>query len=243
MRLNWHRTVLHSVLLAAVVAAADAAGQVTISVTAVPDVVDTQEVFDVIVSVDTPTNLAQVVASIGFDPVIVEPVEGSFVWNGARLLNVGLTQREGQFLPAGSGNRARIYVSGVLEFKDAVSAGSGELVRFRLRGRSGGESGLTPSGSCRTAPDYFTDVPAQAVGAAVTVLGPGAVVFTPPGGLFNAPPEVTLSSANAVEIRYTTDGAAEVLQLNGDDVVRNGFRVWRLKKISAREQQSVGPTT
>ena len=39
------------------------------------------------------------------------------------------------------------------------------------------------------------------------------------------------------------DGVAEVLQLNGDDVVRNGFRVWRLKKISAREQQSVGPTT
>lgn len=39
------------------------------------------------------------------------------------------------------------------------------------------------------------------------------------------------------------DGAAEVLQLIGEDVMRGGFRVWVLQKNLAAEQQKVADAT
>lgn len=108
-----------------------------------------------------------------------------------------------------------------------------EVVKKRVRARDPLSSVLAAERSTR-----FSETHKGRILAALQILGGSATAH-----------EISQSTGlSVVQVdrrlpELERDNLAEVVELAGQDVMRGGFRLWRLKKISAQAQQDVATTT
>jgi hypothetical protein len=165
---------------------------------------------DITVSVDCP-RLEQLIVYVALPGDGVELVDGSEWIDTARFEDAFFPDSDpsvGDVFNHGSGSTTIQFWLNQDPFSAwRVTAGSGGLFGFSVRGLAVGEWGLSyvQTSARNTTPFPDEDIDASA-GPIIVYNPPEPIDISPPGGAYNSPQTVSLASEHSLEIYYTTDG-------------------------------------